>query len=319
MTRLGKLALMALLVLLPDRAPAQTPQKFAFRAVHYDVTAALNPAEQMLTARARVEFQAVEASRQLDVELHPNLKISAVVSGDGKAENYERDPNHPLVVRITLPQPAAVGQKVTLLFEYAGPLANEENSPVKGVRLASINQDGAYLLLPARWFPLTDYPSNRYTAVFNLEVPQNFAVVGTGKASAPNLMPEKPSAPAGKAAREAKTGPHILYTFRAERPAPVGTFVAGNIQLAPVSSEGLNISVYVRAADMKSAAAYGDSLAHIVNFFSEQFGHLPEPHLALAQLPEGTVPGYSAPGLLLVSVRRWDPQVNYRILAQLAA
>jgi aminopeptidase N len=318
MTGLRKVAFMALLVLVPDWAPAQTPQKFAFRAVHYDVTAALNPAEQKLTARARVEFQAAEASRQLDVELHPNLKISALVSGDGKAENYERDPNNPLVVRITLPQPATVGQKVTLMFEYAGPLANEENSPAKGVRLASINQDGAYLLLPARWFPLTDYPSNRYTAVFNLEVPQNFAVVGTGKASAPNVMPEKAPAPSGKG-REGRTSPHILYTFRAERPSSAGTFVAGNIQLAPVSSEGLNISVYVRAADMKSAAAYGDTLAHIVNFFSEQFGPLPEPNLALAQLPEGTVQGYSAPGLLLVSVRRWDSQVNYRILAQLAA
>src|SRR5206468_13063242 len=37
-------------------------------------------------------------------------------------------------------------------YTYAGLLVNEENSPVPGVRAALINKDGAYLLLPARWF-----------------------------------------------------------------------------------------------------------------------------------------------------------------------
>jgi len=45
-----------------------------------------------------------------------------------------------------------------------------------GVRLASIHKDGAYLLLPARWFPLTGYPSNRFTGTFRLNVPDTFAM-----------------------------------------------------------------------------------------------------------------------------------------------
>ena len=64
-------------------------------------------------------------------------------------------------------------------------MANEDNSPVPGVRLASIYKDGAYLLLPARWFPLTAYPTNRYTGTFRLNVPDTFAVAGTGKALSP--------------------------------------------------------------------------------------------------------------------------------------
>ena len=313
MTVLRKAALIALFFLASSGAQAQEPRKFAFRAVHYDVTASLAPADQTLSARAKVEFQAGEASRQVEVELHPNLKVSAVLGSDGKPVSFERDQQTPLVVRVTLPQPATVGQKVTLTFNYAGPLANEENSPVKGVRLASIGDDGAYLLLPARWFPLTDYPSNRYTAVFNLEVPQNFAVVGTGKAAAPSVLPERGAGPSS-----GKAGSRILYTFHSERPEPAGTFVAGNIQLVPVTAEGLSISVYVRAADLNTAQPYGESLARIVNYFSEQFGPLPQPNLTVAQLPDGTVQGYSAPGLLLVSLRQWDPKVNYRMLAHLA-
>jgi tetratricopeptide (TPR) repeat protein len=318
MTKPQKIALAAFLLLAPGFAQAQEPRKFVFHAVHYDVTATLSPADQTLAGRAKVEFQAAEASRAVEVELHPNLKVSAVLSADGKPVNFERDASNPLVVRATLPQPATVGQKVTLTFEYAGPLANEENSPVKGVRLASISNDGAYLLSPARWFPLTNYPSNRYTAVFNLEVPQNFAVVGTGRAAAPSVVPEKSlSASSGKGG--AKAEPRILYSFRSERPASSGTFVAGNIQLAPVTSEGLSISIYARATDLNTAPAYGESLARIVNYFSEQFGPLPEPNLTVAQLPDGSVQGFAAPGSLLVSQRQWDPKVNYRMLAQLAA
>ncbi len=315
MTRIRSLGISTLLLFASGAAQAQAPAKLAFRAAHYDVTATLVPAEQTLAARAKVEFQALQASRTVEVELHANLKVSAVLGSDGKPASFARDDNTPLLLRVTLPQLATVGQKLTLTFEYAGPLANEDNSPAKGVRLASIGEGNAYLLLPARWFPLTDYPANRYTAVFNLEVPQNVAVVGTGKAAAPSVVTPK-AAPAGAGT---PAGPRLLYTFRCERPEAAGTFVAGNIQLSPVNAEGLNISVYVRAGSAGAAAAYGESLARIVNFFSDQFGPLPEPNLTVAQMPDGSLQGYAAPGLLLVSQRQWDPKVNYRLLAQLAA
>ena len=314
-------ALTALLLLANGAARAQTPRKLAFRAVHYDVSATLIPAEQKLAARAKVEFQALDASRTVEVELHPNLKVNGVLGGDGKPVSFERDDASPLAVRVTLPQPASVGQNITLTFDYAGPLSNEENSPVKGVRLASISEEGAYLLLPARWFPLTGYPASRYTAVFNLEVPENFAVVGTGKAAAPSVVPARvgPQAAGRSQPGAASAGAHILYTFRSERPAAAGTFVAGNIQLAPISAEGLSISVYARTGSLKTAGAYGEAVARIVNYFSDEFGPLPQPNLAVAQLPDGSVQGYSAPGLLLVSQRHWDAKGNPRLLAQLAA
>src|SRR5712692_4696820 len=149
MTKLRSAVFVALLFVCAV-AQAQTPRRFAFRAAHYDVTAALAPVDQMLSARARVEFEAREASRVVETELHPNLKVTAVLGADGKPASFERDAANPLVLRVTLPQPATVGQKVTLTFDYSGPLAGEEGSPVKSVRLASINRDAAYLLLPAR-------------------------------------------------------------------------------------------------------------------------------------------------------------------------
>ena len=179
------------------QAPPQTVSRAAFRAVSYDVTASLLPAEQTLSARATVEFEATDPSRNLECELHPNLQLSDVLDTNGTPVPFERDDSKPLLVRVTLPNPIGTGQRTKLTFVYTGPLANEEGSPVPGMRLASIGNDGAYLLLPARWFPLTGYPSNRYTGVFRIEVPQNFTVVGTGVAEAPaapqqRTLPRRP-------------------------------------------------------------------------------------------------------------------------------
>ena len=53
--------------------------------------------------------------------------------------------------------------------------------------------------------------------------------------------------------------------------------------------------------------------------FSDQFGPLPNPNLTIAPIPDGTLPGYSAPGVLLLSQRQWGQAVNTRQLANLVA
>ena len=303
------LAPLALLILplvtvaAQTQAPAaQTARALAFRAVHYDVNATLHPADQTISAQAKVEFVANEATRTLTVELHPDLKVASVLSADGKPLPFDRNADNPLELRVTLPEAYSVGKQVTLTFNYAGPLSIEEDSPTKGVRLASVDRTSAYLLLPARWFPLTDYPSNRYTATFKITAPETFAVVGTGKSAAPNTV----------------AGGQVAYTFHCDRPEPVGTFVAGAIQLTPVKAEGLDISVYAPAS-APAAKNYGDTLARVVNYFSSEFGPLPEPNLTIAQMPDGSLGGFSAPGLLLISARQWSGKVNERLMAQLAA
>jgi len=151
-----------------------------FLAEHYDVSASLDAIGQSISATARIDFKAVEASSSVRVELHPNLIVKEVKGADGKPLTFERDNQNPLMVVVNCPRPWPP-RHVTLTYTYAGLLVNEENSPVPGVRAALISKDGAYLLLPARWFPLTNFPSNRYTATFRLNVPDIFAVAGPAK------------------------------------------------------------------------------------------------------------------------------------------
>lgn len=348
----------------PPSATSEAPQKTGFRAVTYEVFASLAPENQMLTARAVVEFEAQAPSRTVECELHPNLSISDARDASGKLLEIDRGGQNGLDVDVTLPDVIAAGQRVKLTFNYSGVLANEENSPISGVRLASIGKDGAYLLLPARWFPLTDYPANRFTGVFHIEVPRSLVVVGTGTSDAPapasaapvssapmlgNRNPEggnrsaesgpprlarrnqdgirrddnppapAPAAPAPSIPGSSSSGPRITYTFHVDQPEAAGTFVAGALQLFPVQAEGLNISVYVPPSASSTAQEYGGAVARIVNTFSDQFGPLSKPNLAIVQIPDGTLPAYAAPGLLLLSQRQWGPAANIRQLSDVVA
>ena len=253
---------------------------------------------------------------------------------------FERDFSNPLVLRVTLPAGLPAGQRVKLTFDYSGQLPNEQNnSPVPGTRVAWVGAQGAYLLLPGRWFPLTEFPSNRYTGTFRIDVPDTFVVAGTGvsdgPAGAPNVPvaaaepappvlirnrnPNLPPPPSPASAPATPAPPRTLYTFRVDRPQAAGTFVVGALQRSAVQAEGLNVSVFSPAAGAATAQAYGEAVARIVGVFSAQFGPLPQPNLTIAQIPDGTVSGYAAPGLLLVSPRHWADQPDMRLLANLTA
>ena len=143
-------------------------------------------------------------------------------------------------------------------------------------------------------------------------------VVGTGTSAGPptSVTPRITPPPAlGNARSSAPISPEtappppsmenerMLYTFRVDKPEAAGTFVMSPLQLSPVNSAGMSFSVYTPPAAAKTAQSYADAAAHILDFYNGEFGALPEPGLKIAQIPDGTVDGYSAPGLLLVSAR----------------
>jgi tetratricopeptide (TPR) repeat protein len=297
------------LALLSAPLQAQTSPRSGFLAEHYDLSASLDAIGQSISVIAKIDFKAQEVSSVVRVELHQNLEVKDIKGADGRALSFERDNQSPLSIVVTLPAAVAAGARVTLTFEYSGLLANEDNSPVPGVKLATISKDGAYLLLPARWFPLTNFPSNRYTGTFRLNVPDTFAVAGTGKASAPQPM-------AGKSSVE---GGRLVYTFECTQAAPNGTFVAGELQLNPKQAEGINVAVYGPRSASANAADFAADVARSVTMFSDMFGALHQPEFSVIQIPDGTLRDFAAPGALLLSKRIWDPKASDRTIARLVA
>lgn len=283
-------------------AAAQAPPRFPAHATHYEVDVTLHPADQTISARAKVDFAADAPARTLGVELHQDLKVKSVTGANGKPLEFDRDMNNPLNLRVNLPEALVAGKTTSVTFEYAGPVSLEDDSPTKGIRFASVDKDGAYLLLPARWFPLTNFPSNRYTYIFKITVPDTFAVVGTGKSD-----------------MQSGTNGETTYVFRSDRPSPGGSFVAGALQLTPVKVEGTQMLVYTPPAQTSTAPNYGAALSHAITYFSDQFGPLQDRNIAIVQFPDGSLPTYSAPGLLLVSARQWTEKPSPRVVGELAA
>ena len=303
-------AVLAVSFMAAASVAAQAPRGFPFRATNYDVEVMVRPEDQSIQAQAKVDFVAQQVAKTVLVELHPDLHVNSVKSADGHDLTFGRDNNDPLLLTVALPGTLTPRSTVTLVFDYSGPVSSEEDSPTKGLRFASVDKTSAYLLLPARWFPLTNFPTNRYTGTFNIIVPDTFAVTGTGKPDGPVMRPGIGG-----------SGPQASYLFHCTQPGPVGSFVAGSLQLTSAPTEGYQFSVYTPPSQASTASSYASSLGQIMNYLSDTFGPLSssQPSLTIAQMPDGTLAGYSAPGLLLISAREWTPKANDRMLTQLAA
>jgi aminopeptidase N len=290
----------------------EKPPQPNFHATHYQIDAVLSPGNQTLMAKAQVTLMADRPTHDVNVELNPNLRIDTVME-DQQSLVFQRT-DTPLGVVVTLPNTVSPGQQVTLTFAYSGPLSGVTGSPSPGVRLAYIGKNRAYLLLSARWFPLISYVGQHYTATVNLTVPPNYAVVGTGSSSAPSMVAE----PQG--AKPVGTQQWLQYTFTADKPGDAGTYIAGALELTPITEGGLSFSVYTQPSDKKTAQPYADAIAKIIDFYSSQFGPLPVRNITVAQLPAvAPMNTVFASGLLLVSQRRWSEKPPEDLLARLVA
>ncbi|HKM90391.1 MAG TPA: M1 family aminopeptidase [Candidatus Acidoferrales bacterium] len=311
-------------------ARAQAPRKSSFRAVHYDVTAAVLLAEHSISARAVVQFEAKEPSALLDLELHQDLTVQSMALADGRALHFDRDPKNPLRLEVSLPQTVLPGQPFSVTIDYAGPLVNDDVSPIRGIRLVYVGDDSATLLRGGRWFPMTDYPGGEYTANFYIITAENMMVVGTGESDAPQKRtimfeepaPSRPGETKPKPDESKKSTVGLLFGFHVKQPEPAGSFLVGRWKTVEGQAGGLGVTLFGppdALADPKIGDEYAQSLSNILSFYSTEFGPLDRNHFVIGQLPAGSLPAYSAPGLLLLGKRDWDPHTNTRPLAQLVA
>src|ERR1700741_927141 len=118
---LKSFCLLALILALGTGVPlrAQAPRSPNFLAEHYDVSATLDAIGQSISATAKIDFKAIEASSSVRVELHPNLVVKEVKGPDGKPLNFERDNQNSLSVVVQLSTPIATDGHITLSYPYA--------------------------------------------------------------------------------------------------------------------------------------------------------------------------------------------------------
>src|SRR3954462_11612079 len=144
-------------------APAQE-RRSRIDVEHYVINAEINENAQTLAAKAAVRFIPLEDNvTTATFELNNALNVSRVVDESGKQIPASRS-QPDFTVRLSFDQPLLKGKPVTVTFDYDGRLSGTEDSPVYGINFAAIHNDYAYLMYPARWFPVSGYTTDRYSA-----------------------------------------------------------------------------------------------------------------------------------------------------------
>lgn len=266
----------------------------------YLIDAKINPAAQTIEATALVRFTPLDDTSTLSFDLNNALSVSKVLDDSGREVSASRV-QQDMTVHLNLPRSLQKGKPSALTFIYDGKLTGQEESPVFGIKFAAIHPDFAYLMYPARWFPVNDYTTDRFSSDMKITVPAGFKVVASD-------VPTTETAPEGM----------TTYRFKFDQNSFPGSLAVVKGDGTPVNSGGITTLFYVRQpADV--VAQYGDEIAKAMTFFTDLYGLPPKRNLTVIETEDGTPNGYSAPGLLFFSPGGLGKQVNLDLLANQVA
>lgn len=298
------------LLLLLAALPTWAAEKMRLRVDDYQISAELSPHSHKLTASAKVKFTALEDLNLATFELHNGLRVTKVLDAAGKPLGVERM-TQDSTVRVQLPSTLAKDTSTVLGFEYEGTLESADDSPVQGLKLASINDDTSYLLYAGRWFPVNAYGINRFTSTINVTVPAHMVVIGSGHQTVGGTeAPKKVTAGAL---------PTKTYTFVSDKPSFPGTIIAGTFQEFKTDQAGLDLHVFFKPVHQNSGATYTDTAVKAFTYYVTLYGPLPSNILNVVEMPDDTVPAAWAPQVAAIASRAITDKVNYRLLANTIA
>ena len=249
---------------------------------NYAIRAQISPETQSLTARAAVRFTALDdQTTAVTFELNNALNISRITDAKGQVISGARNAaDHS--VRLSFPNGLAKGQPETITFEYDGRLTGNEESPIYGIKFAAIQPEVSFLLYPARWFPVSGYTSDRFTATIDVTAPAGYTVIGGGTQARPSF-------------------PGSIAVLRGQ---PVKN-----------STEGITTNLWFRGPQAEVANDWGAATAQMVNFFTDKFGLAPSANLTLVQTVDGAPNGYAAPGIVFLAPGVLSKEVNANVLS----
>ncbi|MGH9509168.1 MAG: M1 family aminopeptidase [Terriglobales bacterium] len=303
-------------------ASAFAAEKPRLRVDDYKIDAEIFPRDHRLSARAQVKFTATDDLSIAVFELHNGLRPSRVLDAEGRELSAERV-SQDSTIRVALPAGLAKGASTTLTIEYEGVLQSAADSPVYGLNLAYVGEDTSFLLYAGRWFPVSGYLTNRFTAAINITVPAGTRVIGSGKSSVaatvvvapPARRPGRPAPPPPPA----PSGPRQTYSFVWEKPGFPGTIVAGKFDETVVNAGGVDLRLYFKPEKAAFANVYAETAEKEFQIFSSQYGAAPSSRLNLIQLPDETLPSVWAPEIAGIASRAIQEKSNYRLLANTIA
>ncbi|MFB3917417.1 MAG: M1 family aminopeptidase [Terriglobales bacterium] len=337
---LGRAFSVVILVLLAFTlaGTSQTAEKQRIRVDDYVIDAELAPKTHRLIGRAQVKFTALDDITVATFELHNALRLTKVLDAAGHTLSAERV-TQDSTIRVVLPAGLAKNASTTLTFYYDGLLQSADDSPVQGLKLASVSEETSYLLYAGRWFPVAGFGTNRFTAIMNVTVPSGYEVIASGNQSAGSTAtaaaaaapapdpPQRGRTKQRKPSKATPAPPPVLpavtggktYRFVWSKPGFPGTVIVGHFQKETINSGGMNVLVYFKPKHKDLVSLYAETAAKELDYFTAQYGPPESTTLKLVELPDDTVTSTWAPEIAAVASRAITPKGNYRLLANTIA
>ena len=303
---LSSLALLLVFVARPSRAAEKT----RLRVDDYQIEVELTPHLHQISARAKVKFTALQDLNTAIFELHNALRVTRVLDDHNQPLSAERV-TQDSTIRVPLPAGLAKDASTSLTFEYEGDLESADDSPVPGLKLAYVGDDTSYLLYAGRWFPVSGYGLNRFTATISVTVPAHMLVIGSGKSLAAENPPSKKPNSNGL--------PTKTFTFVYAKPSFPGTIVAGIFQEYKSDEAGMDLHVFFKPDHQKLAPEYTTAAVQEFTYFITLYGTPLSQKLNVVELPADTVPYAWAPEIAGLAGPSITEKTNYRLLANAIA
>lgn len=263
----------------------------------YKISAQIDPQAQTLRASAAVTFQPVDDNiTSVTFELNNALNVSRVTDAAGTQLNATRNASD-FTVRVGFQTPLSKGKSQTLTFLYDGRLSGQEESPIYGIKFAAIQKDYAFLLYPSRWFPVSGYTSDRFTAELQITVPAGFYVVSGGLQKVDN------------------TAAGSTYTYSVLKPTFPGSIGVVKGDPKKVSSQGFTTDIWFRGEQAPFAQAWGEEIGKVMTYLTSLYGLAPSSNLLVVETEAGAPGAYSSPGVVFISPSSIAAQPAQRLLA----
>jgi tetratricopeptide (TPR) repeat protein len=302
----GLSALLLVFVAIPSRAA----EKIRLRVDDYKIEAELTPHLHQISARATVKFTALQDLNTAIFELNNALRVTKVLDAENHPLSAERV-TQDYTIRVPLPNGLSKDSSTSLTFEYEGTIENADDSPVPGLKLASIGDDTSYLLYAGRWFPVSGYGLNRFTSTISITVPAHMLAIGSGK---PTITENPPSKKPNSNGLPTKT-----FTFVDDKPSFPGTIIAGIFQEYKSDEAGLDLHTFFKPDHEKLAPEYTTTAVQEFTYFVTLYGSPLSQRLNVVELPGDTVPYAWAPEIAAIAGPSITEKTNYRLLANAIA
>ena len=130
-------------------------------------------------------------------------------------------------------------------------LDSADDSPVQGLKLASISDDTSYLLYAGRWFPVNGYGINRFTATINITVPAHMVVDRQRQADRRRhrALEERRA--------QARCPARLTPSCGTSRVFP-GTIIAGRFRSTKSDEAGIDLHVFFKPLHQNLGADYAE-------------------------------------------------------------